>query len=809
MAELYEARQSGLLVPPDVVRAKGAPDTRSEVTRYLNCISGYDREFKNWQGRVDKILKRYRDEKRNGAQASTARFNILWSNVQTLIPATFSRLPQPDVSRRFRDNDPVGRVAAMIVERALDYEVQHYSDYQTTLTECLRDRFLGGRGTCWVRYEPHIKRVEGQGAETPETDGEGTESADGDSLPEAGLQVTEDSSATSEELEYECAPVDYVHWKDFGHSVARTWEEVTAVWRAVYMTRQALVERFGSEKGDRIPLDSKPENLTREQMASEGEYSRAKIYELWDITDKCAYWFSKSMPEMLDVRDDPLELEDFWPCPKPLFSTLTNESLIPVPDFTIYQDQQNTLDTLANRIDKLVQALKVSGVYDASQGTALARLFTESDDSSTLIPVKNWAAFAEKNGLQGAIDIVDLTPIANALRESYAAMEQVKNQVYELTGISDIIRGQGEASETATAQQLKGQYASLRLKSYQEEVARFATEILRLKAQVICGKFDPQTIGMMASVDQLSEEDKAVLPQAMQLLTNGPLRSFRIGIAADTLVQMDEQAEKQSRTEFLTATSGFMQHAMPMVEAAAAQGAAPLVGLIFELLKFGVTGYPVGKTIEGKFDEALDQLQKKLAQPKPPQQNPEVMKIQAQQQAEQMKMQQAAQEHAGEMQMRTQEQQIQAQIEQHRNELEAQREQQKAALNAQLEQFKAEQQRMIESEKTASAERIAHLDSQTKIAIAEMQGQMQLKTTTISANAAKNKDGESVTEVGADGAEKPTGAMESLVQVLQKSNEDFLKTHQDGMKQILEAVSRPKTFKGRKGPDGAWQASLN
>jgi hypothetical protein len=52
----------------------------------------------------------------------------------------------------------------------------------------------------------------------------------------------------------------------------------------------------------------------------------------------------------------------------------------------------------AERIHGLVKALKVMGAYDASV-PALARLFTEAENG-TLIPVKNWAAFAEKNGLQ-------------------------------------------------------------------------------------------------------------------------------------------------------------------------------------------------------------------------------------------------------------------------------------------------------------------------------------------------------------------------------------------------------------------------
>ena len=90
-------------------------------------IAGYERSFKKWEGRSERIVKRYRDDSRQQNNPN-ARFNILFSNVQTVTPAIFARLPRPDVSRRFRDNDPVGRVASMMLERALDYELEHYTD---------------------------------------------------------------------------------------------------------------------------------------------------------------------------------------------------------------------------------------------------------------------------------------------------------------------------------------------------------------------------------------------------------------------------------------------------------------------------------------------------------------------------------------------------------------------------------------------------------------------------------------------------------------------------------------------------------
>lgn len=582
----------------------------SDIQYYLNHISSYEREFKKWEERANKIIKRYRDDTRKASDAGS-KFNILWSNVQTLKAATFARLPKPDVSRRFRDNDPVGRVASLILERALDYEITHYPDYKETLTSCVYDRFLGGRGVAWARYEPHMKSIN-----NPQ-------------MPEDGIQVTEDQDEYVEVLDYECAPTDYVHWKDFGHNVARTWEEVSIVWRSVYMSRQMLVDRFG-EEGEKVPLDSAP----NDQKNKEDVEKRAIIIEIWDKEKGKALWLSKSLGKFVDERDDPLKLEGFFPCPKPVYATLTNDSLVPVPDFTLYQDQANTLDILSDRIEGLVRALQVRGVYDASEPT-LARLFTEGGNNE-MLPVKNWAAFSEKAGLAGAIDLVNIEPIAKALMNAYGAFDQVKAQVYDITGISDIVRGQSAASETATAQQIKGQYASLRLKEYQNDVSRFAANLLQLKAQIICNQFDDQTILMISAADQLSEQDKQLITPALQLLRSDPMRSFRIEISSDSMTLQDEQQEKQDRTEFLTAVSGYLEKSVQ-----AAQVAPDIVPLLLDLLKFGVTGFKVGKSVEGQIDQTAEQIKQKMAQPQQPKPDPEQIKqdaenqrFQAEQQAE-------------------------------------------------------------------------------------------------------------------------------------------------------------------------------
>ena len=615
------------------------PTRTPGLEKYLGVIAGYDGEFAKWQARVKKILKRYRDDTRGQTGNETAKFNILWSNVQTLIPAVYSKLPKADVSRRFGDNDPISRVASNLIERTVDFEIEHYPDFRNAMRHCVEDRFLGGRGVAWARYEPHVAP---QGIE------------------DDGLEVTEDIEAGEgepeeqpEQIEYECAPVDYVHWRDFGHSTARTWEEVTCVWRWVYMGYDALVERFGEDKAKKIPMSEGPEPLNA-YNESKKTYNKAKICELWDKESNKVYWFSKSLPDFIDVRDDPLNLEGFFPCPKPLYATTTSDSLVPVPDFVLYQDQAVELDILSDRIDGLVKSLRVRGVYDASQ-PALQRLMTEGDNNA-LIPVDKWMAFGEKGGLKGSIDLLPLDTLASALMQCYQARDNIKQQIYEITGISDIIRGASYASETATAQQIKGQYAGLRLRSMQEDVALFATALIRLKAQIICSKFQPQTILAYSAAQQMTPEDQQMIPQALQLIKDKPLRNFRIEIAADSLVQIDEQQMEQERLEFLNAYSNFIKQVLPI-----SQQMPVTAPMIIELMKYGVTAFKQARTIEGVLDQTLDQFKQMAAQPQQP--PPEVQKMQAQTQIEQAKMQQEAQLEQLKLQHDAQIEQMKAQYE--------------------------------------------------------------------------------------------------------------------------------------------------
>jgi hypothetical protein len=681
-------------------------------------IEAAQKVFDKWEKRGHKIVKRYRDE-RDAVEMPRVRYNILWSNIQVLFPALYGRQAKPEVSRRYMDQDPVGRLASTMLERVMEYEIIQFGDFDQAMRGAVEDRLLPGRGTVWIRYEPVIVNEQpevSEGAVEVEEPGE--------------AQIYNTQEEPTERIDAAHSPIDYVYWTDFLHSPARTWDEVWWVSRAVYMTKDEGIERFG-DVFKNVGLDSSNTDMdAKNPMTAKNTYDKkAKVFEIWNKRTGKVCWIAKGYPQALDERDDPLELEEFFPCPRPLMATTTTGTMIPVPDYAEYEDQAQELDNLTQRIYLLTKACKAVGVFNA-EFKELGRLFTEGVDNK-LFPVTSWAAMSEKGGLKGAIDMMDTSTIIVTLRELYAAREQVKQAIYEIMGISDILRGASKAQETLGAQQLKANFGSLRMRNSQGDVARFASDIFKLKAQVICKFYPPELIVQMSGVmDTPDGQNPQLLQAAIQMLSNSTIRDFHIAVEADSLAQIDEQAEKQGAQEAIQAIGLFLREAIPMI--AQAPETLPMAS---EMLLFLVRRFRAGRGLESAVERAMKALEEKAAmakqqQPGPP---PEMMQIQADQQAEQMRMQAQAQTEQMKMQ-------AQAQIEQGKAQLEMQIQQAQMQADMQLEQMKADfeaakqnNEMQIKAREMAGKEEYerwkALLDAETKIAVALMTAEKPIQET--------------------------------------------------------------------------------
>lgn len=661
--------------------------------------------FDKWEKRGLKVVKRYRDE-RDAIEMPRMKFNILWSNIQVLFPALYGRQAKPEVSRRYMDQDPVGRLASTMLERVMEYEITQFGDFDSAMRGAVEDRLLPGRGTAWIRYEPVIVN------DNPEVEGE---------MERDESQVYSSVEEPTERIDAAHSPIDYVYWSDFLHSPARTWDEVWWVARAVYMTKEEGVERFGDVFKNVSLTSSNTDMDGKNPLTAKMTYDKkAMVYEIWNKRTGKVCWIAKGYPQALDERDDPLELDEFFPCPKPLMATTTTGTMIPVPDYCEYEDQAQELDNLTQRIYLLTKACKAVGVFNA-EFKELARMFSEGVDNK-LFPVTGWAAMSEKGGLKGAIDMMDTSQIIVTLRELYAAREQVKQSIYEIMGISDILRGSSKAQETLGAQQLKANFGSLRLKNSQGDVAKFATDIFKLKAQVICKFYPPELIVEMSGVMNTPDgQDPQMLQAALQMLSNSTVRDFHIAVEADSLAQIDEQAEKQGAQEAIQAIGLFLREAIPMITQA-----PETLPMASEMLLFLVRRFRAGRGLESAVERAMKALQDKAdaAKQQPPQQNPEMLQMQADQQAEQMKMQAQAQSDQMKMQAEAQLAQAQAQFDMQMQEARAQTEMQLTQMKVDLETAKQNNELQIKAREMAGREEYerwkAELDAATKIMVARI-----------------------------------------------------------------------------------------
>lgn len=684
-------------------RLEATPQGRRD--RWADEINFAEKELKKFHESARRVNKRFIDD-RDAVETNQKWINLFSTNVGILEASLYAQIPGVDVSRRFADmNDDVARVGSIILQRCIEQDMAEPScDFDQVMRQAVSDRLIPGLGTAWLRLETETE-------DQPEI----TDENGGVTVP------TDEEGNPLQRITHQEARIDYVYWEDFLWSPCRVWAERRWIARRVPMDRDKLIARFGEDMGKRIPLDYEPSKGIVSDVSTPRNVllKRACIYEIWDREKREVIWLSKGVTELLDVKPDPLGLDNFEPCPRPMFANLTTSSCVPKPDYALIQDQYVEMDETNNRISLLIIACKVVGVYDRS-AEGIQRMLTEGYDN-TLIPVDNWAMFAEKGGVKGQIDWLPLDTVVQALGQLQAHREAIKAQIYELTGISDIVRGASKASETLGAQELKSKYASIRIQKLQDEVTRFAQEILQIKAEILVKHFDPMILAKMANVENMVPEDQPLAIPALQLLKGNPEEmEWRVHIQADALAMIDYTAQKNERSEFMNSVATFLQSASTV-----GQGAPQLIPLMLELLKFGVAGFRVSKDVEGIFDRYIKEFNAELEAKKnaPPPPDPEQQKMQAQMQMEQQKFQLEQQKMQMEMQMAQQQAAFDMEMAQRKQASDAMADQQKLAYDRETAQIKLEYERQANEMKLRQMELEMQIKARGQMLDMELQEQ--------------------------------------------------------------------------------------
>ena len=385
------------------------------------------------------------------------------------------------------------------------------------------------------------------------------------------------------------------------------------------MTKEELVKNFG-EVAQSIELEVDDDSQASYSGENKRRLPSVEVWKIWDRGSKKVLFVSQCYRDgFLKEVDDPLGLSGFFPFPEPLTFFPKLSSITPTALYVQYESQAEELNTVTTRIKSLTKAMKIRGGYDATI-QEIERILTSEDN--TLIPLENVAALGDQRGIDKAVFFIPIEKYFPVLQQLLVQRQSIKQVIYEITGVSDILRGASVASETATAQNIKNQWGTLRLKRMQKRVAKYACDCLRLMLEISVKHFSVETIRQMTGLPYPTRAEQVQAQAAMQelqlsgavsghpvqvppelqkvlgtptwedildVLRNDLQRAYKIDIQTNSTVDAEATEDKANIAEFMNALAQFFNAIAPAVQAGALpfEAAKTLLLAIVRRFRFG------------------------------------------------------------------------------------------------------------------------------------------------------------------------------------------------------------------------------
>jgi len=534
-----------------------------------------------WLDEIEAARKREEDFRKdgetiqkiyNGEMKDEIPFNILYSNTETLLPAVYSRDPRPVVRPKFknRERDKLSNATSKAAERMLEYlidnNMQGYEKFGKVMKAAAYDALLPGRGDITVKY-----------------DFEGDES--------------------NPDWEYACLECNKWNRVYYGHALRYS----DAPWKAyeLFLDKDEAKRLFKGKIKDLKFVEGEKRDDENDENENLGSKKTALVYQIWDRTKKEVIYISPYYSKgALKTEKDPLKLTGFFNSPPPLTFVQKTNDIVPTALYTLYENQAKELNEISRRIQKVTKAIKIRGAYNGEYSQVLQQIFDEDDNG--LVPTDQSSSLMNDGGFEKNIWMLPFEKLVVVLQTLIAAREQVKQVIYEITGISDIVRGQSKASETLGAQQIKEAWGSMRIKPLQAEVQEFARDALRMLIDIAANKFSDESWIKMTGLPYLTDEQFAQAQrdlqmekqQAMQMaqaqgqppppsekaqmammaleqpkwsdvlkiLRDDFVRSYLIDIETNSTLDVEATDDKKNISEFMNALAQFMNGTAPMVK---------------------------------------------------------------------------------------------------------------------------------------------------------------------------------------------------------------------------------------------------
>lgn len=530
-------------------------------------------------------------------------YNIFYSNVEILTSNLCIANPKPDIQRRFLkrlEKDKLRSNTYAEVAKVLNGAVEYVSDTASLdeiFNKAVKNSVIYGRGIVWLDYEPEI------------------------AVDENGQEYVAERNIRIESL----------NPQEFLYSSAEKEEDIWWVARRHLLSRQDITRRFGYRVTEQ-ELQFKQEDET--------QLKRGEVWEIWDKNDKKRAFMllSSQREKFLEVVDDPYGLEGFFPCDTLDF---IDDGTIPVPEYMIYRKQADLLEVVCKKAAQIEDEVKYVTLI-GSQDKGIAQRITSAQNGDVLsIPTDNMVGAAE--------GLIATTPVDKAillLEHLQVEKEKLKQNIYDITGISDIMRGVTAADETATAQKIKGLFGSLRFQARQKKVQNFRKNIFKIIAEIIAEHYDEDTLsemtctylpkaetkqaieiaqrqGIQLTPDELNILNEPTWGDLMYILRNDKLRNYTVDVET-VATAFDDMEQQNAAIKDLTNLYLSMVQYADSLSPSTLKGFIPLIKLNLSSVKISSA---VGNQLEEAIESAYKEAEEEAMQPEAP--NPEIMKIQA------------------------------------------------------------------------------------------------------------------------------------------------------------------------------------
>lgn len=580
---VHEAAEREGREPPEQDAEQARLDAEL-VRKWLAALDDARKREKNFRKLASEIIDLY-----EGEESKRYQFNILYSNTETLKPAVYSNVPRPVVRYRLPGENPIAVTGAKVMERMLSYLMdtnsEEYATFDDVTKGAVLDALVPGRGAGRYQYDFSVATMP-----VPEGAPPGTQPAE---------QVT-----------YETVCSEEVSWDRLLYGYARKWSKVPWLSIEHFLDREEAKKLFDDETVALLKftattkdadgtanLDADTSSST--EADSEATVHLAQVFEIWDKSKREVVFLSPQTPARpLKIVPDPLGLTGFYNVPKPIMFLAKVKNLVPTPLYKQYKAQHDELNKITERINKLIDGLRLRGMYDA-RVKGIEALMEAGDN--VMVPVEDMIQLQDMNQLEKVFWFMPIDKIAAVLSQLYLQRQQIKQVIFEITGIADILRGSSQASETATAQQIKSNWGKVRITDMQSEVSRYCRDSLRIMAEIGVNKLAPATLAQITGVNlfQTPEEKQMAMEQVqsvagtaqltgqpppppppelqeklssptwaevMALLQNDQLRSYTIDVETNSTLAPEASEDQEQIGQFMNAIAQFFNAIAPLIE---------------------------------------------------------------------------------------------------------------------------------------------------------------------------------------------------------------------------------------------------